>query len=683
MHPHTANPKQKRTLKYMNIRNRNFRSDINGLRAWAVVAVILYHFGITGFTGGFVGVDIFFVISGFLMTGIIFNGIEKNATTGTKNKFSILNFYLSRAIRIFPALIILCCFVISAGYFFLSKSEYKSLSTETISALGFISNIKFWLGSGYFDAASHEKPLLHTWSLSVEWQFYLILPLALLSTWKIRPGRKPIIIMMSLGFLTSLLLSIIVTPINPNTAFYLLPTRAWEMLAGGLVYLLANPQMLSARAQRWVEGSGFALIIASITLFDASDLWPGWRAMIPVLGTSLVLISARQDSLWTGNRIAQWLGDCSYSLYLWHWPFAVALVYMQQQDNIASITTCLALTLVCGWLSYKLVETPARTTLTRMPRWTGAGALLAAVVIVILPSLMIRWQDGIAGRLTAQVNSIFDEVENKNPRMVKCHASGSTPVPECTYGGNNLGAIVIGDSHAASFVRSIEKALPNKNSHVLDWTLSSCQTVSGLKDSKNPDFRCKEFINYALKKQETLSNSIPLIIINRSSILFHSPDELRLANIEPTPTKYLSTPHSKFSEEMFNEMRTGIINTACEFAKTRPVYMMRPIPELKYNVPKTMGRALLLDNQYHRTSITLKEYQMRNAFLLETQYMAAERCGVKILDPLPYLCSDGHCWGDVDGLPIYYDDNHMNERGGTLLIPLFRQVFETNISKTL
>ncbi|MEX5686824.1 acyltransferase family protein [Pseudomonas silesiensis] len=665
----------------MNIRKNNFRDDINGLRAWAVVAVILYHFGISGFSGGFVGVDVFFVISGFLMTGIIVKGIEKNANLETKEKFSILNFYLSRAKRIVPALIILCCFVISAGYFFLSKSEYRALSTETISALGFISNINFWLSAGYFDAASHEKPLLHTWSLSVEWQFYLILPLALLAIWKIRPGRTPLIIMMVLGLLISLLLSIIVTPIKPNAAFYLLPTRAWEMLAGGLVYLVANTPALSARTQRWLEGSGLALIIASIFLFDASDLWPGWRAMIPVLGTVLVLISARQDSLWTGNRIAQWLGDCSYSLYLWHWPFAVALAYMQLQDSLASITFCLALTLVCGWLSYRLVETPARTKLTRMPQWSGAGALLAAVLMVTLPSLLIRWQDGIPGRLTEQVNSIFNEMENKNPRMSECHVSSSTAVPECTYGGNDLGIIVIGDSHASSFVRSIEKSLPNKNLHVLDWTLSNCQTISELKDSKNPSFRCKEFINYALKKQATISNKAPIIIINRSAVLFNTPNERDLGNLSSTPTKYLSTPYSNFSEDTFNEMRNGIINTACEFAKTRQVYIMRPIPELIYNVPKTMGRTLLMENQYHRVSMTLEEYQKRNAYLLETQDMAAARCGVKLLDPLPYLCSEGRCWGDVDGLPIYYDDDHMNERGGALLIPLFRQIFGANMAE--
>ena len=664
----------------MNIRSSNFRDDINGLRAWAVVVVILYHFGVVGFSGGFVGVDVFFVISGFLMTGIIVKGIEKGGSNEALEKFSILSFYLSRARRIVPALLALCCFLIVVGYFFLSRSEYSSLSTEIISALGFFSNIVFWLMGGYFDVGSHEKPLLHTWSLSIEWQFYLILPMVILSVWKIRPGRFPLIIMMVLGLLISLLLSIIITPIDPNTAFYLLPTRAWEMLAGGLVYLLANARPISNRKKIWIESCGFALILVSVALFDAEDLWPGWRAIFPVLGTVLVLISARQNSLWTGSRIAQWLGNCSYSLYLWHWPFAVALAYTQQQETPVSIMVCLVLTVLCGWLSYRFVETPARTTLTRMPQMRGLAALLIAISLVALPSLLIRSQGGVSGRLTAEVNSIFDEATNKNPRMSECHVDGARRVPECTYGGSDLGVIVLGDSHAASFVRSIETAIIDKSQHVLDWTLSGCETVFGLKDHKNKKYHCKEFLDSAFKKQEALSSVAPMILINRYSILFDGPNEPGPANVTPSPARYISAPYESFSKNLRMEMRDGIINTACEFAKFRTVYMMRPIPELKYHVPKVMARSLLIDHQYRRLSVTLEEYHKRNAFLLETQDLAAERCGVKILDPLPYLCSDGACWGDVDGLPIYYDDDHMNERGAALLIPMFREVFGENIA---
>jgi peptidoglycan/LPS O-acetylase OafA/YrhL len=162
----------------------DFRSDINGLRAWAVVAVILYHFDVPGFGGGFVGVDVFFVISGFLMTGIVVDGLERG-------EFSLLAFYLARASRILPALIVVCTVLLMLGWWVLLRLDYTELGLDAVFSLAFLSNIKFWREAGYFDAASHDKWLLHTWSLAVEWQFYLLLPLVLLAMWRWRPGGDP------------------------------------------------------------------------------------------------------------------------------------------------------------------------------------------------------------------------------------------------------------------------------------------------------------------------------------------------------------------------------------------------------------------------------------------------------------------------------------------------------------
>lgn len=651
-----------------------FRQDINGLRAWAVVAVILYHFGIAGFSGGFIGVDVFFVISGFLMTGIIVTSLENNsAMGGAEGKFSLAAFYGSRARRIIPALLALCAVLLIAGWFLLSPLDYRALGTHTISALGFFSNIKFWREAGYFDTASHEKLLLHTWSLSVEAQFYLLFPLALLAIWKLRPGRKAATFLIAAGFLLSLLLSILVSPTRPSAAFYLLPTRAWELLAGSLVWLLAARLRLSPPVQKGVEGTGFALIIAAILLFDAGSSWPGWRALVPVLGTVLVLVAARQNSLWTSSGIAQGLGNYSYSLYLWHWPFAVALIHLDLRGHPAAIALGLILTAVFAALSYRLIETPARFSLGRMPRLRSIGIVLTLLVGVATLGLFIRTQQGFPQRLPPYVQAVFTEAENKNPRMAECHVSGRTPVPECTYGGDNLGIIVIGDSHAASVMRSVEKALPDQDLHVLHWSLSACPTISGIKHVSDMDYRCDAFVDYTLDKARALPNA-PLIIVNRTSFYIfgvneHEPGE--------KPDHYLSSPYASYSAAYLQEMRNGIIETACAFSETRPVYMLRPIPELKVDVPNAMGRALM-QGRAREVSISLEEYHQRHAFVWEAQDTAAERCGVKILDPLPYLCRDGRCLGAVDGLPIYYDDDHLNERGGNLLIPLFRQIFEAD-----
>lgn len=210
----------------------NFRKDINGLRAWAVVAVVLFHFGVPGFAGGFVGVDIFFVISGFLMTNILIKKLEN-----PQQKFSVWDFYLARAERIAPALLVLCIALLALGWFLLPPQDYRSLGMHTLTSVLFASNIQYWREAGYFDAASHDKWLLHTWSLSVEWQFYLVLPLLLWGVWRLWPGRCNAAQVHILLLLASLALLVWLTSQKPEAAFFLLPTRAWEMLAGALAVL--------------------------------------------------------------------------------------------------------------------------------------------------------------------------------------------------------------------------------------------------------------------------------------------------------------------------------------------------------------------------------------------------------------------------------------------------------------
>lgn len=278
--------------------NNSFRYDINGLRAYAVILVVLFHFGILGFSGGFIGVDIFFVISGFLMTKIIVSGIEKNS-------FNILKFYLSRAHRIIPALAILCLFITLIGWFTLTPQELKDYSKHAISSLSFISNIQYFREAGYFDAASHEKLLLHTWSLSVEWQFYIILPLLLVLFNKIFKSANTLKILYLILFLISLTLSIIVSKSNSSAAFYLLPTRAWEMMAGGLIFILFQNLTLNNLTKKIIEWIGFILIAISLIIFTGSTLWPSYNAFLPVLGTFLILLANDNNSIFTNNKICQ------------------------------------------------------------------------------------------------------------------------------------------------------------------------------------------------------------------------------------------------------------------------------------------------------------------------------------------------------------------------------------------
>lgn len=365
----------------------SFRTDINGLRAYAVLGVMLFHFGVPGFSGGFIGVDVFFVISGYLMTRI---AIEEADRRKGLDWTWLWRFYLARARRIVPALLVLCITLLAIGWLTLPTGDYKQLSSHTLVALAFLSNLKFWSEAGYFDVASHDKWLLHTWSLSVEWQFYLLFPILLLILWRLFPNRRAVTIALLVGLAFSLSLSIYLTPGNPSAAFYLLPSRAWELLAGGIVYLIGPCWRLGDTLARSVEALGFTLITGSALMISADTPWPGASALAPVLGSVLVLTAARQASAWTRPAPLQALGNWSYSIYLWHWPLAVALVYLEIQARPSSILVGMTLSILLGWISYIWIETPARRRLSQpslIPASFSVAALILAVATPPCPSI--------------------------------------------------------------------------------------------------------------------------------------------------------------------------------------------------------------------------------------------------------------------------------------------------------
>jgi peptidoglycan/LPS O-acetylase OafA/YrhL len=643
----------------------DFRTDINGLRAWAVVAVILYHFGVPGMTGGFVGVDVFFVISGFLMTGIVVRGLERG-------KFSILSFYMARARRIVPALVGLCAVLMTLGWFWLTPLDYKTLSTQAIYSLSFLSNIQFWREAGYFDTSSHEKWLLHTWSLAVEWQFYLLLPLLLPMVWKLRPGRRTITLVMAIGLLTSLALCVALTPAKATSTFFLLPTRAWEMMAGGMVYLLANQWVLRAWHRQALELAGLGLIGVAILGFDATSPWPGWRALVPVVGAVMVLLAARANTLWTGNWVVQWLGTRSYSLYLWHWPVVVALAYAQLKSDPAVIAFCLLLTLVLGHLSYHWLEIPARQQLVKLKLKWGSVALLAATVVVAVPAAAVQWQQGVLERFSPEIALFQNEALDSNPRKLTCHPTTGVTSPSCMFGGNHVDAILLGDSHGNAVVSAFANAVKYPENGVMEWSYSSCPILQGVSKVQVLQNQCGSFVDWTIQKLASIPSDVPVVVVNRHGLYAFGKNEGAVrAN---TPTIYFSRPYSTPEPDFLKEYALHLTATACKLAKDRPVYLVRPIPEMGVNVPNT-ARAMVWGERKEVT-ISLAEYHQRNGVFWAAQDAARDQCGVKILDPLPYLCWDGVCHGSKDGRPLYYDDNHLSEFGNKLLVPMFAKVFE-------
>lgn len=348
-----------------------FRKDINGLRALAVISVVLYHFNIPLFSGGFSGVDIFFVISGYLMTGIIYSKLNSNT-------FSIIGFYLDRARRIIPALSFTCFLVFIVCWFFLTPTDFEDLGIHIYSSLLFISNITYFQGINYFDAAASQKWLLHTWSLSVEWQFYIILPLLMAFVFKLNKlFIRPILILL---FVSSFAWSVYLTKNGfGSEAFYLLPSRAWEMLLGGLIFLF--PVNYKLRAKIAIHYISVMVMLLGVFSLNKFDLWPGYLALIPVASAALFISSAHESFLFT-NKIAQFIGKISYSVYLCHWPVVVAISYFSLH-GIAYYSLGIIISLILGTMSFFLIENPARRFLN------GEGNHLFKEILILISILFL------------------------------------------------------------------------------------------------------------------------------------------------------------------------------------------------------------------------------------------------------------------------------------------------------
>ncbi len=337
----------------------NYRKEIDGLRSIAIVPVILFHAGVPGFSGGYLGVDIFFVISGFLITNILLGNLEKD-------NFSITVFYEKRCRRILPALFFMLTVTTLFSWLFLNPSQFKSYSQSLFAVGSFSSNILFWLDSGYFDASAELKPLLHTWSLGVEEQYYIVAPLILYAAFKL--GRPWLYLIFAGLTIASLGLAEYVYTFDVNANFYLLPTRAWEMAIGSLAAVL--DRHIQFKARNVISSVGLAATALPLFLFDQHTPTPSLLTLIPVCGVALILLFARDQSYVAkllSTRLLVWVGLLSYSAYLWHQPlFAFSRITTFEEPPMLWFAAMIGLTFVLAYFSWKYVEAPFRSK-TKMP----------------------------------------------------------------------------------------------------------------------------------------------------------------------------------------------------------------------------------------------------------------------------------------------------------------------------
>ena len=394
-----------------------YRKEIDGLRTIAVLPVILFHAGILGFGGGYVGVDIFFVISGHLITSIILE--EQN-----QGRFSIINFYERRARRILPALIWVLLLTSIASFVLMSPGELEDYSDSLISVATFSSNIFFYLQSGYFSTASDEKPLLHTWSLAVEEQYYIVFPVLISSLWFM--GKKKLTILIAAAALISLSFAQYLADTGrANFNFYLIFSRGWELLFGSLIALLSLPEKDIKNSWREILGfTGLALIVYAIVFFDQSTPFPSIYGLIPVLGTCLVIIAANATSLvgrFLSHKFLVYIGLLSYSLYLWHQPILafIRLKTIGEPSTLVLFAAILA-TFIAAYISYIFIEKPLKNK-QRFPRRFIFQSSLIAIIAATSIGLAGSLSGGFPSRFDQHIN--LESIQSSHLRE-KCHTKG-------------------------------------------------------------------------------------------------------------------------------------------------------------------------------------------------------------------------------------------------------------------
>ena len=447
----------------------SYRPDIDGLRAVAVVGVVLYHAEAFGLRGGFVGVDVFFVISGYLITRIL---LKEHAQTG---RVSILGFYARRVRRLLPALYAMLLVVSVLVLVIYAPGDTRRFAGSLLAALGFVSNVYFWRSSGYFSEDAHIAPLLHTWSLAVEEQFYLFWPLALILMLSRAPSRQLLLPLAGAAFFISLAGAEFGNSNYPQPTFYLLPTRAFELLAGAGLAIMPTFSPRQHFAADAICVLGLCLILGSYVMFTPSTPFPGLAALVPCFGAACLILAGERSGLARqvlGNRAIVGVGLLSYSWYLWHWPgFAIWRYITFRGPTLIEAVIIALLTLGLAWLSWRFVEHAFRGGSSAAAQIERRRANVRTLVsLALLPgislgacALVILSNDGFPGRVSPAVRQVDAQVSSKSNLREVCHLvpRDGSALPDkaaCIAGDleKDYSALLWGDSHASHYGPTLE-----------------------------------------------------------------------------------------------------------------------------------------------------------------------------------------------------------------------------------
>ncbi len=634
--------------------NFKYRADIDGLRAIAVTSVVAYHAFPTLVRGGFIGVDIFFVISGYLISTIILENLQRN-------RFSFLDFYARRIRRIFPALILILACCLLAGWCWLLASEYSQLGKHVAAGAGFVSNLALWREAGYFDGGAVTKPLLHLWSLGIEEQFYLLWPLLLWLCWRVRVS--PLLAILAIGVL-SFGLNIGEAHTNRVADFYSPQTRFWELSCGGCLAcltLFSHPafERLRVRSTHIQAIAGCLLLAAALLIISNARPFPGWWALLPAAGTML-LVSAGPET-WLARRVLSnralvWVGLISYPLYLWHWPL---LVFARVAGNSGADLSrslrllILVVSVLLAWVTYEFVERPIRF---RARSKTTTVVLLAAMMGCGLLGWQVAARNGLESRSPAFRRADLEFLNSHTfPEAENCRLSlfSQAQAPDrCSANSDQPEVALIGDSHAGHYYKGLTAS---RLKAAVIWN-GGCYPGASLERCRSKERALEDLIAHR-------ASSLRLVLLSGYLNVYLNP---RTLNGAPN--------------EVYEEVRQEVGVSAGEDAVAQFIYadyarligklraegfqvgILADVPELLR--PVIGCRATHDCDRAPPTAKVLSSQRRARQLLARLQ---AQFPGLALFDPVPLLCDSLSCHSEVGGVLMYPDDNHLNEFGSDYL----------------
>lgn len=641
------------------------------MRALAVLAVVLCHAGVPGFVGGYVGVDLFFVISGYLICG----NLARELAAG---EFSLIGFYERRVRRILPPLflVILACF--AAGWWVLPPPSFESFARSAIPAALFFSNVHFReTTADYFAPAAEFEPLLHTWSLSVEEQFYLLVPLAMWLAWRI--DRRLLLPGVVLATLASFGWSVRMVELTPTGAFFLIQSRAWELGVGAVLALGLLPLQAPRWAAELAASAGLLAIGWAVVTYHEATAFPGMAALPPVLGGAALIWAGERHSTAVSRVLSLapmvWIGVISYALYLWHWPALVVARQLFASASIPFTATVIALltALMLAWASTRLVEQPLRrrgpdALIARRPLFVLAAVL--AVGIAVLSMTAIR-NEGFWSRAPG-VRERVAEAMQRSSLDEACRVSWREHGRLCSFGAASRQPAVLlwGDSHAGALLPGLAVTLSERGLGGVATVATGCPPLPGFRrEQHGDDLDCSAINAAALDWLDANPDAVRTVILHASWTSHFTQTN---GSADPKPRDALidvATDRAVPREEapqVLEAVLAGLVDRLS--ASGRRVILVGAVPQMSVDVP----RAYLADSMAGFVPVTgrpVGDVTARETLSLAILGRIAQRDGVTLLDPIELICGET-CPIEADGHLLYRDTNHMSQYASERFVPL-------------